>query len=238
MTQREPGRVGRAFARMFLREAIVRERIRPSERFFSIVLEGDALCDVAWTPGQKIQILLGPGLTTRTFTPTEWDAATGRTRILAYAHGDGPGSDWASSVAAGTPCHIFGPRPSLDVTRMPAGSVLFGDEASIGLAIALTAHHPDNPPRCILEVNAAAEAVPVLAQFGLHGATVVERDPAGLHLPSIARAIEGAGQHDTIILTGKATSIQAIRAHLKSAGRPGTPVVTKAYWAPGKRGLD
>jgi NADPH-dependent ferric siderophore reductase len=236
--EREPGRIKKTLIQMFMREARLAERRHLGDRFFSLRLEGAALRGVTWTPGEKIQISLGSTFATRTYTPTEWDAANGSTRILAYAHGDGPGSDWVRSGKVGDRCHLFGPRSSLDVEKMPAGALLFGDETSIGLAIALTAHHRENPPRCIFEVNAAEETLPMLSACGLPGATVIERDTDGTHLQDIIRAIDTAPPHKVAILTGKASSIQRMHRHLKQNGGSARSVVTKAYWAPGKQGLD
>lgn len=40
------------------------------------------------------------------------------------------------------------------------------------------------------------------------------------------------------ILTGKAQSIQRMLRTLKTSGVPGHRIVSKAYWSPGKTGLD
>lgn len=235
---REPGRIQSALIRMFMREAKVCERQRLSEHFFSLRLEGAALRNVAWAPGQKIQISFGSAFATRTYTPTEWDSSNGRTHILAYAHGDGPGSDWTRTANVGDRCHLFGPRSSLDVARIPGGALLFGDETSFGLAMALGAHHPGQPPECIFEAHDAAEAVSVLAGIGLPGATVVGRDGEERHLQEVIRALDAHGRHQVAILTGKATSIQVIRRHIKERAGPARSIMSRAYWAPGKRGLD
>jgi NADPH-dependent ferric siderophore reductase len=42
----------------------------------------------------------------------------------------------------------------------------------------------------------------------------------------------------SFILTGKATSIQRLQRALKAQGVPRSRLLTKAYWAPGKTGLD
>lgn len=63
-----------------------------SPHFWLVDLEGEALRDVAWAVGQKVQVAMGTGLTARTYTPMSWDADRGATRILAFSHGDGPGS--------------------------------------------------------------------------------------------------------------------------------------------------
>lgn len=46
------------------------------------------------------------------------------------------------------------------------------------------------------------------------------------------------GENATFILTGKAQTIQRVRADLKKLGVPPRQIMTKAYWAPGKVGLD
>jgi hypothetical protein len=42
----------------------------------------------------------------------------------------------------------------------------------------------------------------------------------------------------TFVLTGKASTIQRIRQSLKQQAVPTGRILTKAYWAPGKTGLD
>lgn len=99
--------------RMLFRSAVVSEVLPLSGHFRLIQLEGDELKEVAWTPGQKIQVHLG-NLVCRTYTPIEWNSAEGRTQFVAFLHGNGPGSEWASSVRQGATCQFIGPRSSLD----------------------------------------------------------------------------------------------------------------------------
>jgi ferric-chelate reductase (NADPH) len=233
-----PGRIRKVFLKLFMREARVGEHRRLSEHFHSLQLEGPALREVAWTAGEKIQISLGGTFATRTYTPTEWDATKGQTHILAYAHGEGPGSDWVRSARVGDRFHLFGPRPSVDVEQMPGGTVLFGDETSLGLALALSAQHRDNPPRLVFEVNSASETARVLDEIGLPNAQVIERDAEDGHFERVVQALEGASARGTIVLTGKAQSIQHVRKRLKLGESVKRPIVARAYWAPGKRGLD
>src|SRR5947208_11720096 len=77
---------------------------------------------------------MGSGLSARTYTPMSWDAVNGRTRMLTFAHGDGPGSRWASGLREDDTCQFFGPRHSLDLSGLESPVVLFGDETSFGLA--------------------------------------------------------------------------------------------------------
>lgn len=103
-----PSRITRTLLRWLMRPARVAVIETLSPRFRLVDLEGDALRNVAWTTGQKLQVAIGSGLAARTYTPMSWDAGSGRTRMLIFAHGDGPGSRWASGLHEGDTCHFFG----------------------------------------------------------------------------------------------------------------------------------
>jgi len=57
-----------------------------------ITLSGPQLRGVGWKAGQKLQVAMGAGLSTRTYTPIDWDEAGGHARILTFVHGEGPGA--------------------------------------------------------------------------------------------------------------------------------------------------
>ena len=107
------GRLEGVLAKLFTRTARVRTVRDVAEGFRLLTLSGDSLRGVVWTPGQKVQVLLG-GWVNRTYTPMAWDAAQGTTELLAYAHGAHPGSEWVRSLQPETECALFGPRGSLD----------------------------------------------------------------------------------------------------------------------------
>lgn len=203
-------------------------------RFRRIVLGGPGLCDAAFEPGDKLQ-LLTQGFRLRTYTPMRWDGAAGETELIAFLHGDGPGARWARGACAGQGAQLFGPRRSL--TLGPGRFVLVGDETSVGLALA------SGPGRrVVLEVSDAAEVAAVLAQLGVT-ATLIERRPDAAHLEALARAVADAvadplGPGSALVLSGQAQTLSALRRALKGAGKLPRIVRTKAYWAPGKTGLD
>jgi ferric-chelate reductase (NADPH) len=91
------GRIELALQKIFTRSAQVLEVEDVGGSFRLVTLGGDALRDAAWTPGDKIQVMLG-GWVQRTYTPIDWDGELGRMRLLVYLHGDAPGTQW---VAAG-----------------------------------------------------------------------------------------------------------------------------------------
>ncbi|MGC1550270.1 MAG: siderophore-interacting protein [Rhodanobacter sp.] len=210
-----------------------------AEGFRLITLESPEFRGLHWVPGQKVQIAMGSAFVARTFTPIEWDAAAGRTRILGYAHGSGPGSAWVCDTRLGDECDVFGPRASLDVSHSAATRVVFGDETSIGLAYALSRHFSGSPLQCLLEVNTVANTRDVLTRLDLGGVELFERTENDAHLEDIERGLPAlVATGATFVLTGKASSIQRLRRALKALGVPAPRLMTKPYWAPGKAGLD
>ncbi|MBN9218310.1 MAG: siderophore-interacting protein [Mesorhizobium sp.] len=209
-----------------------------SEHFRLVDLEGDALKNIAWTVGEKIQISMGTGLMARTYTPISWDTERGRTRLLAFMHGDAPGSRWAGGLREGDTCQFFGPRRSLDLSGIEAPLVLFGDETSFALAAALrTLQSPRTT--VIFEVSDVAESGPVLEEIGLGDANLTARAANDAHLGAVADKVAAhasTGAH--FVLTGKAPAIQHVNRALRAAGVGSSRMKTKAYWAPGKTGLD
>lgn len=205
------------------------EAITPS--FRRLTLAGESLKKVSFTPGDKVQVSLDEGA--RTYTPFAFDAARGSLDLLVYAHGDTPGARWGRTVAEGDLVRVFGPRGSIALAALAGPVVVFGDETSFALARALLDRHAS--PRPLFEVTNVAESNAVLAALGVT-ADLVERRDGDAHLAEVdaqLRSRSGA----TLVLTGKAQSIQSLRARLKA--RPAfSAQKVKAYWAPGKRGLD
>lgn len=208
--------------------------------FHVLELESPQFKAVSWSAGQKVQIAVGPSFTYRTYTPIEWDGERGRTRIIAYAHGAGPGSDWVRKAKAGDACAVFGPRASLSTGDLTQPVLLFGDETSLGVAASIQQQAAGGALRCLFEVNSAAvvRSALDLGSFGIINVELHDRTIADGHLREIEKLVVSAHHETTFILTGKATSIQHIRAALKQHGIPNSRVLTKAYWAPGKKGLD
>ena len=224
---------------MFMKHAAVAACETIADRFRLITLEGPALKACAWMPGHKIQIAMGSAFVARTYTPIEWDAVAGRTRILGYAHGDGPGSAWVRGLKSRDECDIFGPRGSLDVSGVAGPLAILGDETSIGLAYALLHQDQARTVVCRFEVDDIEASRRATAHLGLADAMLFGRTDDSAHLEEMEATLPpliavGA----TFVLTGKAGTIQRLRQDLKRQAVPAARIVTKAYWAPGKTGLD
>ena len=234
----DAGFVERTLTRWFMRPAHI-TRVEPlSDHFRFIEFEGEALKEGAWQPGHKIQIKIGRPLATRTYTPIEWDPALGTMRILAYAHTrDAPGGAWVLAAQSGASQQIFGPRRSLDLTGLPARTVLFGDETSFGVAMALRAQlGADAGLRYVFEVTDREEAEVVLKSIALGGVQVIARERDGAHLTDVLSEDVDDAVH--WVLTGQSTSVQRLSRALKARGVERRRLRAKVYWAPGKTGLD
>lgn len=238
--QRKPGLLERTFDRLLLRNTRVAAVQRVSKRFRLIDLEGEALKGAAWAPGHKLQVKVAGPFTARTFTPIVFDAEGGRTRMLGYAHGAGPGSDWLRRVQVGDACQVFGPHRSLALGDLTGPVVLHGDETSFGLAAAVVAAMAGREgPRCVFEVEFRAESTLALQALGVATAVLVERRDEALRMQAASELwSQCSGDGTLFVLTGRAQSIQQARQALKARGVTGSRIVSKAYWAPGKTGMD
>ncbi|MGI0054408.1 MAG: siderophore-interacting protein [Thermoplasmata archaeon] len=229
------------FVRRFYRASTILRVEEPAEGYHVITLGGERLKNVAWEPGQKIQIAVGGG-SNRTYTPFRWDPARGEAPILAYLHRDGPGSLWAARAQVGDPCLVYGPRRSLELSGLGKRPFLFGDETSMGLAAALgTTMDPRGEVACVFEVSSTAASPPAWRTIGTGDAVFVPRRDADAHLDEIesqTRRILDSGPPTGFVLSGKVSSIQRVQRLLKSRGISTSRMRVKAYWATGKEGLD
>jgi ferric-chelate reductase (NADPH) len=228
-----------AVQKLFMRRAQVDAVDDLNAQFRMITLAGEGLKGVDWTPGDKIQIQLG-SWRNRTYTPLQWDPIEGRTRVLVYLHADGPGTVWAREVRAGDLCLLFGPRKSIDLRRLEPPAVLFGDETSIGLAAALQATGDTHGIELLFEFSSPHESVQVIDALGLSKAHHCVRSDDGLAADLERRLLSLVDAHHPVrfAITGKSTSIQQVRQLLRARGFSAAQFQSKAYWAPGKTGLD
>ncbi len=230
-----------AFGKLVLRDARVTAVRELGDRVREIVLEGSALRDLEWVPGDKIQVLL-PSRDVRTYTPTSWDPSRGVTELIVFAHGDSPGARWSQRIAVGDSCRFVGPQRSL---RRRAGqpAVLFGDETSFGLAAALARSTPDAKLACVFEVGSTASARHVIEAIGIEQRgpiTVVERKDRDAHLAEVSSEIGRLTREHAdaqLLLSGRAQSIQALQPQLRARGVHARSS-NKPYWSVGKVGLD
>jgi NADPH-dependent ferric siderophore reductase len=211
-----PGRLSKTLLALFMKRATIVAIDDIGDRFRLIELEGAALRGVEWKPGQKVQIAMGSAFVSRTYTPMDWDAAAGRTRILGYIHGDGPGSAWLRGLRTGHECDLFGPRNSLDAIRAAAPLAVIGDETSLALAHALVSMNWGEAVSCCFEVSDIESVDKVVVRLGLEEATLVEKRENDAHVDDMEAALGApiaAGA--SFVLTGKTGTIQQLRQYLE-----------------------
>jgi ferric-chelate reductase (NADPH) len=234
--------IAEATSKMLFRAAEVVAVTEHGQRFRSIELSGEALKKATWQVGDKLQVRIDPdGFATRTYTPYSWDRARGSTRLLAYAHGTGPGSAWIRRAGPGVACQVFGPQGSIKLGDL--GSVLFiGDETSFALAAAWQGHTPGSQALAYLfEVTDSDESHLVLDAIDLSSPHLFARREDSAHLDRLsAKGIDLLRTHPdaSLCITGKAQTIAVIRRNLKAAGLAGRPTRVKAYWDEHRSGLD
>lgn len=224
--------LGAVAGRFLFREAKVTSSTWRSKHFIQLEVEGNALTDARFVPGDKVQVFL-PGEGMRTYTPLEW--AGPRTSFLGFVHGDAatPGTTWLRNVKGGDRVQLFGPRRSIDTSQVSGDVVVIGDETSLALSVAVTRAFPSRKVSAVLEAHDVDELKTVASGLGVTLEARAFGDSKGLFEMLCARIDAGA----TPLFTGRAATLQALKQSLRAANRS-VGGLTKAYWAEGKRGLD
>lgn len=224
---------------IFLKQTKISKIEQLANGFVLIEMTGAKLKDSKWVPGGKVQVDVG-NLTYRTFTPLTVDRVEGKLSMICYKRNNGPASNWISALKVGDLCEVFGPRESLDFSNIEGDAILFGDETSFGIAKVLQ-NKVGNQSHTFFELTSAEAGKEALASLGVTGQRMIERSLDGSHLSKLAQEIADrlSQMPDAkIFLTGRAKSIQQVRAYLKDSGVPTNKLKVRAYWADGKVGLD
>lgn len=178
----------------------------------------------------KLQLLL-PTDDVRTYSPIA-GPADGEMVLLGWTGAGGPGARWVAEVAVGAEVHLAGPHASLTLPSGPV--VIVGDETSVGVAASYAAERADQV-YAILQGNSPEALRSAAESVGLRPTHVVKRgDTKGL-VEAIA-AVHARAPEVTVGLTGGSELVVAVRQALQARGIRN--IKTKAYWIPGKTGLD
>jgi len=233
-------KIGDSLKKLVFREVSVAGFQELSASFKRLDLEGESLKNARYAPGDKVQLALAAGA--RTYSPFGWDAARGKMSLLIYLHGETTSVSWAKGVAESERLYVFGPRSSLALASLTGPLVLFGDETSFGVARALLESRPRaNDLGFVFEASRPDEAHAALDALQLPKDSVVERTSDESHLATVEDRLRAAlmrSPSSHLVFTGKAHSIQTLRKALKARPVPHASQTVKAYWSPGKRGLD
>jgi NADPH-dependent ferric siderophore reductase len=231
--------LGDSLKKLVFREVQVAGLQDLSSGFRRLDLSGESLRGARFAPGDKVQLALEDGA--RAYSPFAWDGVRGAMSLLLHRHGDTPSVRWANGVVEGERLYVFGPRGSLGLGSS-GPMVLFGDETSFGVARALLESRGSASELCfVFEGSGRTELRSVLDALQLPGAALIERREDERHLAEVEERLRAAltlNAGSRLVLTGKAQSILALRKSLKARPVAHAGQIVKAYWSPGKRGLD
>lgn len=202
--------------------------------------EGD-LSDTDFTPGNVIEFRVNDR-DFRHYTPSFYHSEKGVCEVVFYLHGKGPGNLWAENLKEGDRVKLLGPGGKLNYNKSCATHFLFGDEASLGMAMCLqkTAQLYGQQLRVLLEMESRHKTwINLIGGKHMYVEQSVQY-PAQSAIESLKKTDFGLWNSDhptAIYLTGRAKSIQQLRRFLLSKGVSKKQIQTEPYWADGKRGL-
>lgn len=222
---------------VMLEDAQVTACSRLSPEFVRLELSAEAFGKATWVPGAKLQFRPRRGsMSLRTYTPTSWDTDRGVTELIAYTHGSGPAAHWFEQVTEGQTCEVFGPRRSIDLRDATGPALFIGDESSVALACALRTVTDDVTH--VFEARDPAGLTTVLGQLGITDRIDVVAKSAD-RADLLRQARDAVMQEPyTLIVTGDAATVHAVRRDSRGWERKPRQVKGKAYWAEGRTGLD
>lgn len=197
-------------------------------------IEGDALAGLTVRPGQQVRVLVGNGLTRRTYSVWHYEPA-GAVELCVLNHpGAEPGAQWGRTTEVGDRVRLSRPEGSF-VLRPDATHHFFaGDETAAVAFGAMLAALPENA-RVSGRIETATEADRLPLAHSDRLDWLVRGDtPLPDHVRRLAPPPGGIAY-----VAGEARTVQAVKQVLvQEAGWDRRSVLTKPFWTPGKRGLE
>ncbi|MEU6554015.1 siderophore-interacting protein [Streptomyces sp. NPDC046915] len=197
-------------------------------------IEGDALAGLEVRPGQQVRVLVGGGLTRRTYSVWRYEPA-GAVELCVLDHpGAGPGARWGRTAELGDQVRLGRPEGSFVLRRDAAHHVFVGEEtACVAFGAMLAALPQDARVSGCVETSTAADRLPLA-----HADRLDWQKRGGTSLPEAVRRL-APGPGGVAYVAGEARTVQAVRQVLvREAGWDRRAVLTKPFWAPGRRGLE
>ncbi|MEU3980350.1 siderophore-interacting protein [Streptomyces sp. NPDC026672] len=197
-------------------------------------IEGPGLAGLAVRPGQQVRVHVGSGLTRRTYSVWRHDPA-GAVELCVLDHpGAGPGARWGHGAAVGDEVRLGRPEGTFVLRPEASHHVFVGDEtASVAFGAMLAALPADARISGCVETGTAADRLPLAHADRLDWLIRGEDS-----LPEVVRRL-APGPGGAAYVAGEARTVQEVRRVLvKEAGWDRRSVLTKPFWAPGRRGME
>jgi NADPH-dependent ferric siderophore reductase len=197
-------------------------------------IEGEALSGLPVRPGQQVRVMVGGGLTLRTYSIWRYDPA-GAVELCVLDHSaGGPGARWGHGAAVGDRVRLRKPEGTFVLRPDAAHHVFVGDEtASVAFGAMLAALPEDTRISGCVQTETAADRLPLP-----HGDRLDWSLRADGSLADAVRHLAPAPDGIAYV-AGEARTVQQVRQVLvREAGWDRRSVLTKPFWAPGKRGME
>ncbi|GGL75706.1 hypothetical protein GCM10010129_19200 [Streptomyces fumigatiscleroticus] len=195
---------------------------------------GDALAGLAVRPGQQVRVLVGGALTRRTYSVWRYDPA-GAVELCVLNHpGAGPGARWGHSARVGDMVRLGRPEGSFTLRPEAAHHFFAGEEtASVAFGAMLAALPEGARISGCVETETAADRLPLPHTARLRW--LIRGETA---LPDAVRELAPAPGGSAYV-AGQARVVQQVRQVLvRELGWDRRTVLTKPFWAPGRRGPE
>jgi NADPH-dependent ferric siderophore reductase len=214
------------------------EQLAP--RFRRVTIHCDAMVDVAIRPAQDVELHLrepSGRRVKRRYTIRHSRPDVGELDLDVFLHGDGPGSTWGTSAAAGDEVDFQGPRGKLELRSAP-WHLLVGDESALPAIAAICEALPaDERAIACIEVGDGDDELPRYVP----GNAETHWVHRGAHAPGTpdllvpyveSLALPADGGHGYLL--GETRSMVALRALLESRGFAHDTLFVKGYWNIGR----
>jgi NADPH-dependent ferric siderophore reductase len=196
-------------------------------------IEGDGLAGLDVRPGQQVRVLVS-GLTLRTYSVWRHDPS-GAVELCVLDHSEGgPGAQWGKSAGVGDQVRLRKPEGTFTLRPDAAHHVFVGEEtASVAFGAMLDALPEGALISGCVETEKDEDRLPVAHSDRLNWLT-----RGGTSLPDAVRQL-GPAAGGIAYVAGEARTVQQVRQVLVGElGWERRSVLTKPFWAPGRRGMD
>jgi NADPH-dependent ferric siderophore reductase len=219
----------------FLVRATVTAVEAVTPRMRRIRVTGDSLRGLDWSAGQHVRVRV-EGITLRTYSI--WEVDGEHLDLCVFDQpAAGPGARWSHRVQVGQPVTFTRPQGRLVVRDDVPSHVFVGDETACAAFGAMLRALPATATvHGIIEIDGQDDRMPLPRADDIQW---VKRDGSYETVLAALRDLDLPAEPGVAYVAGEARACQAVRRHfLAERGWPRGTIVVKAFWAPGKRGLD
>ncbi|GAA1505563.1 siderophore-interacting protein [Sphaerisporangium rubeum] len=215
-------------------------------RMRRVRIAGPALRGLDWVPGQHVRLKVGDVLSTRavlsgfrdvlrSYSVWRYDPAGALDVCVLDHEAAGPGARWGRQAAAGQRVMLTRPEGRLVLRDGSPYHLFAGDETAAPAFGAMLRTLPEGE-RVFGAVAVADERPPVPRSGEL---TWVSRDETPDGPAGVVRELPLPAEPGTAYVAGEAAICRDVLRHLvRERGWPRAAVRVKAFWSPGKKGMD